>query len=225
MSCGSSPRCSPGGVAASAAARPAMVGRRKKARIGTSVPKRSRTRASSWAASREWPPLMKKLASTLASSRPKSSHQSWCTAGSKGSRGAIRCLAVEPAASSLAGSELAAVDLEVGRQRQAPRPARRRRAARRPAGCFRGKRAGSPGSPPRLEAGSPAGSKKAASCFSPRPSSTSTTAQAPTPGWRPSALSTSPSSMRKPRSLTWLSIRPRYSRAPPASSRIRSPVR
>ena len=46
-----------------------------------------------------------------------------------------------------------------------------------------------------------------------------------TPGCAPSRASISPSSMRKPRSLTWLSARPRKSIVPSARQRTRSPVR
>ena len=45
------------------------------------------------------------------------------------------------------------------------------------------------------------------------------------PGCRTSAVSISPSSTRKPRSFTWLSMRPRYSSVPSARQRARSPVR
>ena len=45
------------------------------------------------------------------------------------------------------------------------------------------------------------------------------------PGWSRSAASISPSSIRKPRSLTWSSSRPRNSSAPSAAQRARSPVR
>ena len=44
-------------------------------------------------------------------------------------------------------------------------------------------------------------------------------------GARASAASISPSSMRKPRILTWSSMRPRYSRSPFGSRRARSPER
>ena len=47
----------------------------------------------------------------------------------------------------------------------------------------------------------------------------------PTAGCSRSAASTSPGSMRKPRSLTWRSRRPRNSSLPSASQRARSPVR
>ncbi len=45
------------------------------------------------------------------------------------------------------------------------------------------------------------------------------------PGARASAASISPSSMRKPRTLTWWSIRPRNSSCPSGRQRARSPVR
>ncbi|BBJ46506.1 hypothetical protein SSPO_092240 [Streptomyces antimycoticus] len=45
------------------------------------------------------------------------------------------------------------------------------------------------------------------------------------PGWRANAASTSPSSMRKPRILTWWSARPRNSSSPSVFQRTRSPVR
>ena len=44
-------------------------------------------------------------------------------------------------------------------------------------------------------------------------------------GARASTASTSPGSMRKPRTFTWKSIRPRYSSSPSARQRTRSPVR
>ena len=44
-------------------------------------------------------------------------------------------------------------------------------------------------------------------------------------GWRGSAASISPSSMRKPRTLTWWSRRPRNSSSPSGRQRARSPVR
>ena len=46
-----------------------------------------------------------------------------------------------------------------------------------------------------------------------------------TSGWPASTASISPSSMRKPRILTWWSMRPRYSRSPSGRRRARSPVR
>ena len=52
-----------------------------------------------------------------------------------------------------------------------------------------------------------------------------TTAHSRTPGCRRSAASISPGSMRKPRIFTCSSRRPRYSSAPPACQRTRSPVR
>ena len=44
-------------------------------------------------------------------------------------------------------------------------------------------------------------------------------------GWLPSTASISPGSTRTPRTLTWLSARPRNSTSPPGSQRARSPVR
>ncbi len=55
-------------------------------------------------------------------------------------------------------------------------------------------------------------------------SRSSATARA-TAGWRASTASISAGSMRKPRSLTWSSARPRKSSAPSARQRARSPVR
>ena len=53
----------------------------------------------------------------------------------------------------------------------------------------------------------------------------STTTASRTPGWPASAASTSPGSMRKPRTLTWWSRRPRNSSSPSGAQRARSPVR
>ncbi|OLT23331.1 hypothetical protein BJF78_32420 [Pseudonocardia sp. CNS-139] len=53
---------------------------------------------------------------------------------------------------------------------------------------------------------------------------TTTTASA-TDGWLRTAAATSPGSIRKPRTFTWSSARPRYSRPPPGCRRARSPVR
>ena len=56
-------------------------------------------------------------------------------------------------------------------------------------------------------------------------SSRATTAASRTAGCRASASSISPGSIRKPRTLTWRSTRPRYSRLPSGRQRARSPVR
>ena len=55
--------------------------------------------------------------------------------------------------------------------------------------------------------------------------SRATTAASRTAGCAASAASISPSSMRKPRTLTWWSIRPRNSSSPSGRQRARSPVR
>ena len=68
------------------------------------------------------------------------------------------------------------------------------------------------------------GSRKASSESYPPTLRTRTTA-CDTPVQRPSAASISPSSIRKPRTFTWSSLRPRYSTFPSDSQRPRSPVR
>jgi hypothetical protein len=72
-----------------------------------------------------------------------------------------------------------------------------------------------------------AGTTYATSRRSPSPpgASRATTTASRTRGWAASAASTSPGSMRKPRTLTCASVRPRNSSTPPASRRARSPVR
>ncbi len=80
---------------------------------------------------------------------------------------------------------------------------------------------------------SPAGSSTApaagttypASRRSPGWSSRTATAACATPGRPASTASTSPSSIRNPRTFTWSSARPRYSSCPSAVHRARSPVR
>ncbi len=57
------------------------------------------------------------------------------------------------------------------------------------------------------------------------PSRSATTAAWATDGWEASAASISPSSMRNPRTFTWVSTRPRKSTLPSARQRARSPVR
>ncbi|SLG99821.1 Uncharacterised protein [Mycobacteroides abscessus subsp. abscessus] len=52
-----------------------------------------------------------------------------------------------------------------------------------------------------------------------------TTTDWETAGSAVSAPSISPSSMRRPRSFTWKSVRPRYSSSPSAVQATRSPVR
>ncbi len=64
-----------------------------------------------------------------------------------------------------------------------------------------------------------------ASRASPGACSQATTAACRTSGCRASAASTSPGSMRKPRTLTCRSIRPTNSSVPSGSQRTRSPVR
>jgi hypothetical protein len=74
----------------------------------------------------------------------------------------------------------------------------------------------------------PAGSAAttyATSRRSPGTSSRTTTTAARTSGWSDRTASTSPGSIRKPRTLTCSSVRPRYSTSPFGSHRARSPVR
>ena len=65
----------------------------------------------------------------------------------------------------------------------------------------------------------------ATSRWSPGRSSRTMTAASRTPGCSRSAASISPSSIRRPRSLTWWSMRPRNSSVPSGRQRARSPVR
>ncbi|KYF88474.1 hypothetical protein BE20_22850 [Sorangium cellulosum] len=74
-------------------------------------------------------------------------------------------------------------------------------------------------------AGSPLAVKYATRRLSPGSSSRATTTTSRTPGARDRHASISPSSTRKPRILTWKSLRPRYSTLPSGSRRARSPVR
>mmetsp|Transcript_25652 Transcript_25652/g.66030 ORF Transcript_25652/g.66030 Transcript_25652/m.66030 type:complete len:325 (-) Transcript_25652:1073-2047(-) len=72
------------------------------------------------------------------------------------------------------------------------------------------------------------GTTYATSRFSPSvetPTFRASTTTCATRGCVPSAASTSPSSMRKPRTLTWWSSRPRHSRMPSLRQRHKSPVR
>ena len=70
-----------------------------------------------------------------------------------------------------------------------------------------------------------AGTTYPASRLSPGWSSRTAAAAWPTPSWAARTASTSPSSIRNPRILTWSSPRPRYSSSPAAFHRARSPVR
>ena len=68
------------------------------------------------------------------------------------------------------------------------------------------------------------GMRYATSLLSPCVSSRTITAACRTPGHSLSTASISPNSMRKPRTFTWKSIRPKYSMLPSARQRHRSPV-
>ena len=105
------------------------------------------------------------------------------------------------------------------RRRRRPGPCGRAAPARRGPAPRRGRAArGRPSPPDRARRSRPAASR-------PGRSSRSTTAARSTPGWRASAASTSAGSMRKPRSFTCSSARPRKSRSPSGRQATRSPVR
>jgi hypothetical protein len=72
---------------------------------------------------------------------------------------------------------------------------------------------------------SPRQTTYATNCWSPRPVARAATTACATPSCSPSRASISPNSMRKPRSFTCWSIRPRYSSSPVLPQRTRSPVR
>ncbi len=192
---------------------PRRSGASNRSRSGSSTCSASRMRETTWVASSEWPPRAKKFvvaADALDAQAPRP--RSRRAAASTGVRGAI--VGDASAAGGVGGGQRPAVHLAVGRERQGRRARRTRRAPCTRAARCRGGRAARARSSPGLRPlrGDHVGHQRAVA----GPSSRASTTASRTPGWRASAASISPSSMRKPRSLTWWSMRPRNSSVPSA---------
>ncbi len=181
--------------------------------MGTGWPNASRRRACTRTSSSEWPPRSKNRSCAPTLSTPSTSAHTAATLRSASVRGATYRSA--PAAYSGAGSALrSSLPFAFRGSRSSATNAdgtmysgRLRRACSRSASA------------------STSPTTYATSRRSPVSSSRTTTVQSLTPAaWR-STASISPSSMRKPRTFTWKSSRPRYSMAPCARHRARSPVR
>ena len=161
----------------------------------------------------EWPPRSKKLSSTPTRSRRSTSAQIPASTSSTCVRGATYVASAgarSGAGSALRSSLPLGVSGSAFSTTNAPGTMYSGRLWRRCA------RSASGSTPPTTYATSP---------LSPGAYSRATTTQSVTPGSSRSAASTSPSSMRKPRTFTCASSRPRYSSVPSARHRARSPVR
>ena len=186
--------------------------------MGNRHPNSCSIRANSRTASREWPPIAKKSLWILTRSHASSSHHIAASVRSTGVRGSITSarssypaayearkarsiLPDDVSGMSSSGTNIAGSMCSGSRDRRWSRSSDATTSAR------------------------PAGTTNASSRLSPPPKSRTAAAQWATAGCRRSAASTSPSSMRKPRSLTWSSRRPRNSSSPSARHRHRSPVR
>ncbi len=204
-------RASP--ASATRAARAAGVGASKTARTGRSAPSAVLIRPVSRVASSECPPRSKNESSGPAGAgrprtSPNTSHSN-CSCGVRGARAAVRgpC---SGAGSSLRSTLPLAVS---GSASIATYRAGTMCAGRLSARCARS------------TAGAAVPTVYATSCVPPGRSSRATTVAWDTPGWAASTDSISPSSIRKPRILTWWSARPMYSICPSAPQRTTSPVR
>ncbi len=194
---------------------PAMVGVSKNCRTDSSTPSAVLIRLTSRLASSECPPRSKKPSSMPTRATPSTSAKSAQRISSRGPRGP------RPAGSpsySGAGSALrssfpfgvngsaSSVTNAVGTMNSGSRPHSRSRSSR-------------------TSGAGPAGTTYATSRRSPGRSSRIVTTVSATDGCRTSSASISPSSMRKPRSLTCWSTRLRYRSAPSLRRHTRSPVR
>ena len=156
-------------------------------------------------------------------STPSTSRQMPATIVSSSASAAPRTAAASSGRSRLGGGQRPAVDLAVRRQRQ-----RVERARRPPGACSSGSRSrrkraqllgGRRAPPASARRRRPAAGRRARPRGRPRPPRARR-------GARRSAASTSPSSTRKPRILTWWSRRPRNSRLPSArgAGQVAGPV-
>ncbi len=196
----------------------ATVGASNRLRIDTSTESVARIRLISRVANSEWPPSSKKLSSMptrwQAQHLGKQRAQDRLLAGCAGAR--YECSGV-----ALRLRQRATVELAVRGERQtlqrppAPTaPCSREAAGRAP-----------PATPPdRRRRLPPRPHSRSAACC-PRRRRAAITAACATLASRMSAASISPGSMRKPRSFTCASARPKNSSTPSARHRARSPVR
>ncbi len=194
------------------AANPATVGASKRSRIPASTPSSSRTRATTRAASSECPPRSKKTSSTPTEGTPRHSAKIAQRASSRASRGPWADVVVVSGSGNASRSSFplavkgnwSIATYADGAMYSGSCPAAYARTAPR---------------------SSPAGVTYATRRLSPGLSSRSTTAACDTSGCLPTADSTSPSSIRKPRSFTWWSTRATNSSSPCLFRRPRSPER
>ncbi|HEX5872796.1 MAG TPA: hypothetical protein VFY65_20335 [Longimicrobium sp.] len=211
-SCGSPARRSDSTRSASSP----TVGPSNSWRSGSSTPNTARTRETTRVASSECPPSAKKSSFRPTRSTRSSSAQIPASTSSAGVRGATYPSAeVDAAAASGAGRALRST-LPLGVSGSASI------ATMAPGTMWSG-------SDRRRCARSSSASTEpttyATTRRSPASSPRTITAQSATSAWRRSTDSISPSSMRKPRTFTCSSRRPRYSTVPLARQRARSPVR
>ena len=199
--------------ASTSRARAATVRASNSLRTGISTPSARRTRDATWVARSECPPSWKKSSSTPtrpATRSPSTSAQIAARSASVALRGAVDSPPA-PAPRSGAIRERArrstlplGVSGRAGRRTKALGTMYPGRLRREPA----------PGAP-RIDSASPddVGDQAARAACRPLVARARTTASR-TPGRAASAASTSPSSMRKPRTFTWWSSRPRNSSSP-----------
>ncbi len=196
-------------------ATPATVGRSKSARSGSSTPNASRSCVTTRVARSECPPISKKSSCTPTRGAPSTAAKIAASRSSTAVRGAT-CSRASAHASGAGSALRSTLPLPVrgsaARGTKAEGSMYSGRCARR---CARSSAASIP---------SAAGTTYAARRFSPASSLATTTASA-TDGCARNALSISPGSMRKPRTLTWKSVRPKYSSSPAAVQRTRSITR
>ncbi len=227
---------------------PAAVGEAKKARRSSSVPRTVRMRPASRVASRESPPRSKKLSSGPAEGSRSTSANRPHSTSSSGVRGARPAGAGVKAGSGRAfrSSLPAAVSGSVSRGTTAAGTrcsgSRARRNSRTESGARAGDR-GTESGPGAWHGGADSGSRAGArgtdsgsgtrgaattyptSRAVPDVSVRTATAARATAGWAARTASTSPGSIRKPRTFTWSSARPANSSWPSRRHRTRSPVR
>ncbi len=239
------------GWVSSRTASAAGVGLSKSVRRGSSTPRAVRTRLISRVASSEWPPRSKNESSTPTLAAPSTSENSPHSAASRGVRGARYgvtgsgagtgraavsslpfAVTGSPSTATTADGTMYGGNSRVANARSsAPSSVEWRPAEGEPASSPLPWRdaapagAGPVGALP-MGAGSSRRVTYARSRVPPSgPSARATTAACPTAGCVSSAVSISAGSMRKPRILTWSSVRPMNTRSPSVFQRARSPVR
>ena len=204
---------------ASSRATPDTVGRRNTSARGSSTPKASRTRLTSRVASRLCPPRSKKLSRAPTVSTRSRSPNRPANTSSRGPSGGTNPAPASRRAASGAGSA-AWSTLPTGLSGTASRPTNTSGTMWPGSVADRNSRSAAAVGSVVPEATTQATSR----CDSPSSPRSAPTTHSRTPGWADSAASTSPGSMRWPRTFSWPSARPRKAYVPSGRRRTRSPV-